>query len=117
MIRNVLNMDELLAHVDGDRSLLKEIVGLFIEYCPILMTRLQDAIACCDAKEIERAAHSLKGSVGSFAAKAALNSVLRLEQIGKSALLADAPDAYAALDAEIDELKTTLFDITMDEAA
>lgn len=117
VVRNVLNMDELLAHVDGDAALLKEIVGLFIEDYPLLMARLQDAIACGDAKEIERAAHSLKGSVGSFAAKAALNSALRLEQIGKSGDLTEALGAYTTLDAEIDELKTVLLDITMDEAA
>ena len=116
-MRNILDMDELLAHVDGDTSLLKEIVVLFMEDCPLLMAGLQDAIARGDAKEIERAAHSLKGSVGSFAAKAAFNSALRLEQIGRSADLHAAPDAYAALEGEIDELKNTLLDLTMDEAA
>jgi two-component system, sensor histidine kinase and response regulator len=116
-MKNILDMDELLAHVDGDTSLLKEIVVLFMEDCPLLMARLQDAIACGDAEEIERAAHSLKGSVGSFAAKAAFNSALTLEQMGKSADLQGAPDAYAALEGEIGRLKNALLDLTMDEAA
>ena len=116
-MKDVLNTDELLAHVDGDKSLLKEIVGLFIDDYPNLMTRLQDAIACGDAGEIERAAHSLKGSVGSFAAKRAFSLALKLEQIGRLADLHEAPVVYGMLYESMEELKNTLRDLTMDEAA
>lgn len=116
-MKNVLEMDELLAHVDGDRSLLREIAELFVSDCPSMMSRLQDAIACGDANKIERAAHSLKGSIGSFAAKPAFSVALKLEQMGKSGELREAPDVYAALECEVEELKNTLLNLAMDEAA
>jgi hypothetical protein len=40
-----------------------------------------------------------------------------LEQIGRSSDLSGAPDTYAELEKEVEELKDTLLDITMDEAA
>jgi len=113
----VVDMDQLLANVDGDMSLLKEIVGLFLEDCPILMSRLQDAIACGSPTDIERAAHSLKGSLGSLAAKTAFDSALGLEQIGRSGQVSEAPDAYAVLEKDIEDLKKSLLDVVMDEAA
>ena len=103
--------------MDNDTDLLKEIVDLFIEDCPRLMSRLQNAIACGDANEVERAAHSLKGSVGSFAARPAYNTALKLEQIGKSGELSEAPDVYAALERQIAELKHALLEMTVDKAA
>ncbi len=113
----VLDTGELMARVDNDTDLLKEIVDLFIEDCPRLMSRLQNAIACGDANEVERAAHSLKGSVGSFAARPAYNTALKLEQIGKSGELSEAPDVYAALERQIAELKHALLEMTVDKAA
>ncbi len=113
----IVDAEELMARVDGDAALLKEIVDIFVCDCPSLMSRLQDAIACGDAGEVQRAAHALKGCIGSFSAKSAFSTTLRLEQLGKSADLAKAPDAYAVLEREVEELKDTLIEMTMDKAA
>ena len=54
------------------RGLLKELVGLFLNEIPELLTDLRKAVKAGDANAIERAAHKLKGSVGNFAARPSL---------------------------------------------
>ncbi|MEN6356217.1 MAG: response regulator [Armatimonadota bacterium] len=112
-----LNMAELLARVDGDMSLLKEIIGLFASDAQYLMTEIQNAIASGDGAALERSAHTLKGSVGNFAAKPALDAAFRLEQIGHSGNLGGALDAYVTLEEKIEQLKKTLDGLDMEEAA
>lgn len=68
-----------LARVEGDTELLREIVALFSDEAPRLLSEIRESITHCDSKALERAAHSLKGSVGSFGAQGAFDAALRLE--------------------------------------
>ena len=61
-----------------------------------------------DAKVLERAAHTLKSSVGTFGAKAAFGAALRLEMVGRSGDLAEAEAAYAELETELARLEPAL---------
>ena len=97
-----------IAHLEGDVELLKEIAGMFLDQCPELLERSRNAVAKADPVEIERAAHTIKGSVGNFAAKAAFEAAQRLERIGRDGLLDQAEEAQAALEAELDRLKPAL---------
>ncbi|MCE5324529.1 response regulator [bacterium] len=115
--KSCFNMTELLARVDGDMSLLKEIVELFTCDAQNLMTQIQDAIASGDAGALEKSAHTLKGSVGNFAAKPAYDAAYRLEQIGHSGNLNGAHDAYVTLEDKIEQLQNTLAKLDMEEAA
>jgi len=97
-----------LARVDDDVELLAEIVGLFLGDCPRLLSEIQEAIRRGDRQDLERAAHTLKGSVANFGAKAAYAAALRLEQIGCEGDLMHAEEAYAALGHEVERLKPLL---------
>jgi two-component system, sensor histidine kinase and response regulator len=59
----------LLELFGEDEDLLRELVGLFLEDSPPLLNDLRAGVAGHDAAMVERAAHTLKGSVGNFAAK------------------------------------------------
>ncbi|MDQ5851613.1 MAG: Hpt domain-containing protein, partial [Chloroflexota bacterium] len=104
----VLDRNVALDRVQGDRELLQEIVELFFEETPALRAQIKEAMARRDAKVLERAAHTLKSSVGTFGAKAAFGAALRLEMVGRSGDLADAEAAYAELEAELARLEPAL---------
>jgi two-component system sensor histidine kinase/response regulator len=106
----VLDRAAALAHVEGDTDLLGELVALFLEDCPRLVGAVREALARNDAKALERAAHALKGTLSNFAAVAATAAALRLEQMGHGDNLAQAGEACAALEAEIERLKPLLED-------
>ncbi len=92
-----LNRALALERVGGDEDLLREIAGLFLEDYPSLISKIQQAIAESDAHNLERAAHSLKGSIANFGSEAAYQASFDLEQIGRSKNLAGAHEAYARL--------------------
>ena len=84
--------------------MLEEIVQLFFAETPELLTRIQTAIAHGDGRALERAAHSLKGTVMSFGAQTAGATALRLEVIGRSGDLTQAALVGAELEREVAHL-------------
>jgi HPt (histidine-containing phosphotransfer) domain-containing protein len=94
--------------VGGDAELLAEVAGIFLEECQTLLAATQAAVARGDGQALERAAHTLKGSVGHFCAHAAADAALRLEQIGREGDLTQAAGALAALEEALDRLAPAL---------
>jgi len=97
----VLDRDALLDRVGGDIEFLQEIAGLFLEDCPKLLAQIRTAVSGGDARTLENAAHTLKGSVANFGAEAARDAAFRLEALGRSGDMKPAPDAYSVLEQEI----------------
>jgi len=111
----VLDEAEALARLDGDRELLREIAGIFLQERPQLMAEIRDALSRGDAQALAQAAHALKGSVGNFAAHRAFQAALDLETIGKSGDLKAASEALEALETEIDRVEHALQKLLKDE--
>lgn len=103
-----LNYDAALAAVEGDPELLAELVRLFLEDCPKQMVALQQAVEFRDGKSIERIAHSLKGAIGSFAARPAYEAALKLEGLGRQDDFAGARQACLDLENEVASLTAAL---------
>jgi HPt (histidine-containing phosphotransfer) domain-containing protein len=108
----LLNWERALEHADGSEELLLELAGLFIEECPEMMRQVRAAIDAGDTPALQRAAHSLKGSVRIFAMPTATEAARRLEVIGAKGDLSRADDAWTALRLEIDRLTAALADKT-----
>jgi two-component system sensor histidine kinase/response regulator len=104
----ILDREMALARVDGDEGLLADLATLFCEESPKLLSAVRDAVAKSDAAALQRAAHSLKGSMSTFAARDATEAALRLEELARSGDLADAESAYRLLAAQVDRLKQAL---------
>src|SRR5262249_23772230 len=60
-----------LKRTGGDAQLLQELVQMFLQECPGLLTEIHAAIAAHDAPKLRRASHTLKGAIGTFAAQTA----------------------------------------------
>ena len=97
-----------LSRVGGDTELLREIANLFLEEYPRAMTSLREALSRGDAKEVERAAHGLKGSVANFGARAAVDAALTIEGLGRARQLAEVEQALRTLDLALAALRPEL---------
>ena len=97
-----------LERVEGDMMLLKEVVSLFFEDCPKLLSDIREAINRSDARSLERAAHKLKGSVGNFSASAAFDAAFALEKMASEKDLTHVHEACRGLEAEIARLEPDL---------
>jgi HPt (histidine-containing phosphotransfer) domain-containing protein len=73
-----------LDRVGGDEELLREVVELFLVEHPHLMRDVEDAVQHKDAARLERAAHTLKGSLSTIGAEGAARAALQLEIAGRS---------------------------------
>jgi HPt (histidine-containing phosphotransfer) domain-containing protein len=107
----VLDLPALWAQVDGDQELLAELIAIFLEDGPRLLAETADAVARRDGPALQRAAHTLKGSLGAFHAGAALDVARRLEQIGRGGDLAEAETTLEALAAEHERLREAMLTV------
>lgn len=105
---NILDRDELLERMGGDRELLVEIVDLFLRDCPKQLAELSEAVAGGDAASVRRAAHTLKGLAGNLASADAAEAALRLERMGSEGNLTGAKEQLATLERAIEQLKIAL---------
>ena len=106
--RGNIDYAELLAGVDGNRRLLREMVRVFLADYPQRLEEIKDAVGRGDAVGLERAAHTLKGSVGNFAAKSVFAAAQQLESMGRQGDLAGASVACMTLEGELDLLTDEL---------
>lgn len=90
-----------LERLGGDEELLREVAGLFLDEYPMLMDEIRTAAASGDAELLQRAAHSMKGSVSNFGADGVYQAAFALEQMGRTGNL-------EAVEACIDRLQCAL---------
>lgn len=85
----ILDRESALSRVGGDVDLLREVGVLFLKECPSAVTDLREAVAARDAENIEKKAHSIKGSVSTFGSGPPFQAALVLERQGRSRDLSD----------------------------
>ena len=112
LAKEAFNMQEALARVDGDKELLGEMAALFLEEYPRFLAQIQEAISKKDSSALSYAAHTLKGSVGNFAAAAAFDAAFTLERIGRQGDLAEASAALVHLKTILTQLTPALTKLT-----
>lgn len=104
----LLDWTKALQNADGDEELLIELAGVFIAECPEMMRQTRAAIDGRDARELQRTAHSLKGSAHLFAASEAGMAAFRLEEMGAEGNFRDVEDGWNLLRFEIEGLVAEL---------
>ncbi|WP_439631769.1 response regulator [Gemmata sp.] len=97
-----------LALLGGDEALFADLAALFRAEGPRLLGELRGALLAGDAAGVRRNAHSLKGSSGYLGGAGVGTAAFRLEVLGEAGNLAAAPDAFRALEMELDRLLVAL---------
>jgi CheY-like chemotaxis protein len=97
-----------LAMIDGDMELFRELAGLFLTESVNLLEQVRVSIAERNAKGLERAAHSLKGSVAAFCAESARVAAQTLESMGARGDLDHVDEVADELRCEVERLASAL---------
>jgi len=108
----VFDLAAALTRVEGDRNLLRKLIGLFLAQAQKLLPEIRSAGERGDGKALERFAHKLKGSMGSFAADRAAEAALRLEIMGNNGEFVQTEEALADLEHEVARLCEALTTFT-----
>lgn len=93
-----------LAQLDGDQELMRELIALFLETGPPLMDQIREALDRWDSVGLMKAAHTLKGAVTTFRAKAVWEVLYRLEQVASAKNLSEAEKVSREVTQEMEQL-------------
>ncbi len=99
---------ELLDRVEGDLELLEEIVVAFIKDYPDKMSEIREVIVDGKAADLQRLAHSFKGSVGIFSKGKTFENAKLLEMCGSEGDLTKAPQILDELEENLKVLERDL---------
>lgn len=97
-----------LGRVAGDRELLREIAGIYLESYEGMLQGVRNAMAAGDAAALKSAAHLFKGTASNFEAIAATAAASELEQMALNDTLAAAPAKAEELEREARRLADEL---------
>ena len=106
--RAIGQLELLLDSVMGDRALLTEMAELWLEDSAKQESQIRNGLDSGDAIMVQRAAHALKGSVGTFQASAAQDAANQLEMSAKDADLVGARKIFERLSTQIDLVRQDL---------
>ena len=91
-----------------------EMTNLFLEEKSKLLNAVREAVSRKDAKALEYAAHTLKGSAGNFSAEDAFRGALNLEIMGRRGDFMGAQEDCELLNAQLEQLQPALEALIMD---
>src|SRR6516165_8409834 len=100
--RAIGQIESLLDSVMGDRALLAEMAELWLADSARQESQIRTGLDSGNAIMVQRGAHALKGSVGTFQAAAAQDAANQLEMSAKDGDLIGAGKAFETLSTQID---------------
>jgi CheY-like chemotaxis protein/HPt (histidine-containing phosphotransfer) domain-containing protein len=107
---DVIDMVDALARVEGDKKLLGEIARMFLAQYPVLLAEIHQALSSSECPALAGAVHTLGSSAGQVGATRALRMARQIEECAESRELANVPPALAALETEIELVKSALIE-------
>jgi PAS domain S-box-containing protein len=110
--RAIGQLELLLDSVMGDRALLVEMAELWLADSAKQEKQIREGLDSGDVIMVQRAAHALRGSVGTFQASEAQEAANQLEMFAKDADLVGAKIAFERLSTEIDLVRQDLRRLT-----
>ena len=88
----------------GDRRLLCELVGIFVDDGPKRIQAIRAALTASDVRQVEQVAHSLKGSASILGATRLQTAALALEDAAHDGHTENGPALVAQIARELDKV-------------
>ncbi len=105
------DLDAVMRRTRGRMDLIKSFAETFKHQSPGLLAQAREALRAGDGDWLERAAHTLRGSLSYFSARAATRAALLLEEHARGGKMDEAEAAYLMLEEEIARLENAFDDL------
>jgi HPt (histidine-containing phosphotransfer) domain-containing protein len=99
-----VDLSVALRWLGGDRHLLAELVGIFVDDGPKRMQAIRVALTAADVRQVEQVAHSLKGSASILGATQLQSAALALEDAAHDGRTENGPALVAQIASELDKV-------------
>jgi PAS domain S-box-containing protein len=100
----VLNLATALSRLGGDRALLRDMAGFFLEDADQLLNSIDSALERGDAEQVQRNAHSIKGLAANFNAEPCVTVAQTIEDTAKQKKLDGVRLRLSSLRLEVNRL-------------
>lgn len=114
MPNGIMDINELLARVENDRELVRDLLQIFKNEFPRRLEALRQAVNSLDAEMVAAEAHSMKGMLSNLAAGSAAATAARIEQLGRNRAVSEFQEAFETFEKISKELLLQL-DTSMTE--
>jgi CheY-like chemotaxis protein/HPt (histidine-containing phosphotransfer) domain-containing protein len=104
----ICDVAELHRRMANDDVLCREVVGVFLEHFPGMVTRLAEALSSQDREQVRNFAHSIKGSAANLALHRLSDSALALEQAAVSGDMDHVQILFSVLESRFSEAEQVL---------
>jgi HPt (histidine-containing phosphotransfer) domain-containing protein len=104
----VLDVAEALRLLEGDGELLKELSQMFLEQSAGLLQNMRESLAANEPAQLERLAHTLKGSCANLGARALAQAAEELEKKARAKALFGLDKQVDVVVKEVEQLKQEL---------
>ena len=94
------DQDALLRRLSGDRDLMTEVIGVFLEQLPVRLAAIREAVTSRNADALEEAANALKEAAASLSAGGLSDASRALERLGAESQMDGADAAWQHLSVE-----------------
>ncbi len=101
-------LDGLIQSFENDHRLFEELVEIFVNDYPQMLSTLRNTLKISDANTLSRTAHSLKGMLRNFQAETAAETAYALEKIGRDGALDGADQMVDSLAEQLDDVARKL---------
>jgi CheY-like chemotaxis protein len=105
---DIWNETATLKHLDNDKELLVDMILLFREEMPEMISKLKTTENQGDLLELSNVAHAIKGSVGHFCSDAIIQIAASLEHSARNGEAVDYPSMIDGLISEVGHLMASL---------
>ncbi len=106
--KKIFDKETFLQAFSGMETLAHDVTQDFLNTLPDMLFTIEQSIKDQKVIELERSAHTLKGTLSHFYAGPAQDAAWALEKLGKSKNMIGAEDLYQNLLKEVNQLKDEL---------
>jgi two-component system, sensor histidine kinase and response regulator len=97
-----------LSRLGGDLELYRQLAEIFMQTCPSFVERIGDAIHRSDFRELQIAAHTLKGAAGTLGVDDVVDAAEELETMGARGDVTEAKRVYELLKILVSRMEEVL---------
>ena len=108
LIDEIFNRNASMELIETDISLLNDMIEMFDDFAPDVVSRLRAAVDEANAPEVREVSHEINGVVGNFYAQRAATTAHEIEERSCKGDLSDTPQLVIQLENDLDELQTAL---------
>ncbi len=108
MSQTVIDQEQFLSLIEGDKELFKSLLELFSKEGPDLISQLNVALEKKDTEAIIRIEHRLKGNLKNFYANDAAKIAEEIEMSGGGSQIDDLPSKINQLESALSEVTAQL---------